>query len=46
VEVRDAAHLITGTIGGRGVIREVVEVILKAQGLWHDLCGAFHAPAI
>lgn len=45
-EVRDAAHLITGTIGGRGVIREVVEVILKAQGLWHDLCGSFHAPAI
>jgi 3-deoxy-D-manno-octulosonate 8-phosphate phosphatase (KDO 8-P phosphatase) len=46
VEVRDAAHLITGTIGGRGVIREVVEVILKAQGLWHDLCCSFHAPAI
>jgi 3-deoxy-D-manno-octulosonate 8-phosphate phosphatase (KDO 8-P phosphatase) len=46
IEVRDAAHLITGTIGGRGVIREVVEVILKAQGLWHDLCGSFHAPVI
>jgi 3-deoxy-D-manno-octulosonate 8-phosphate phosphatase (KDO 8-P phosphatase) len=45
-EVRDAAHLITGTIGGRGVIREVVEVILKAQGLWHGLCGSFHAPPI
>ena len=46
MEVRDAAHLITGTIGGRGVVREVVEVILKAQGLWHGLCSSFHAPAI
>ena len=44
-EVREAAHLVTGAAGGRGVIREVVEVILKAQGLWHDLCGAYRAPA-
>jgi 3-deoxy-D-manno-octulosonate 8-phosphate phosphatase (KDO 8-P phosphatase) len=33
-EVRDAAHLITRAPGGRGAVREVVEVILKAQGKW------------
>jgi 3-deoxy-D-manno-octulosonate 8-phosphate phosphatase (KDO 8-P phosphatase) len=44
-EVRDAAHLVTVAAGGRGAIREVVEVILKAQGLWHDLCRPYHAPA-
>jgi 3-deoxy-D-manno-octulosonate 8-phosphate phosphatase (KDO 8-P phosphatase) len=45
-EVRAAAHLVTDAIGGRGVIREVVEVILKAQGLWHNLCGSYHAPPV
>src|SRR6478672_2212007 len=34
-EVREHAHLITAAAGGRGSVREVVEVILKAQGLWH-----------
>ena len=32
--------------GGRGAVREVVEVILKAQGLWHGLCGPYHVPAV
>jgi 3-deoxy-D-manno-octulosonate 8-phosphate phosphatase (KDO 8-P phosphatase) len=44
-EVRDAVHLVTGAIGGRGVIREVVEVILKAQGLWHGLCESYLVPS-
>ena len=38
-EVKDAAHLITQTDGGKGTIREVVEVILKSQGRWIDLIG-------
>ena len=33
-EVRDAAHLVTHATGGRGAVREVVEVILKCQGSW------------
>jgi 3-deoxy-D-manno-octulosonate 8-phosphate phosphatase (KDO 8-P phosphatase) len=33
-EVRDAAHLVTHAPGGRGAVREVVEVILKCQGNW------------
>jgi 3-deoxy-D-manno-octulosonate 8-phosphate phosphatase (KDO 8-P phosphatase) len=39
-EVKDAAHLVTRASGGRGVVREVVEVILKAQGTWTDLIGS------
>jgi 3-deoxy-D-manno-octulosonate 8-phosphate phosphatase (KDO 8-P phosphatase) len=34
VEVKRAAHYITTVDGGRGAIREVVELILKAQGKW------------
>lgn len=43
-EVRRAAHVTTAAIGGSGVIREVVERILKAQGLWHEACGPYLAP--
>ena len=33
-EVKKKAHYITGKKGGRGAVREVVEIILKAQGKW------------
>jgi 3-deoxy-D-manno-octulosonate 8-phosphate phosphatase (KDO 8-P phosphatase) len=36
-EVRDAVHLVTRAPGGRGAVREVIEVILKSQGRWEDL---------
>ena len=42
-EVKDAAHLITQAAGGRGAVREVVEVILKSQGRWSELIGAAFA---
>jgi 3-deoxy-D-manno-octulosonate 8-phosphate phosphatase (KDO 8-P phosphatase) len=45
-EVRDAAHLTTRSIGGHGVIREVVEVVMKAQGLWHAACERYRVPAL
>jgi 3-deoxy-D-manno-octulosonate 8-phosphate phosphatase (KDO 8-P phosphatase) len=32
-----AAHYVTQAKGGRGAVREVVELILKAQGRWNDL---------
>lgn len=35
-EVRQAAHYVTRARGGEGAAREVVELILKAQGKWHD----------
>jgi 3-deoxy-D-manno-octulosonate 8-phosphate phosphatase (KDO 8-P phosphatase) len=34
VEVKRAAHYITTVAGGEGAVREVVELILKAQGKW------------
>jgi 3-deoxy-D-manno-octulosonate 8-phosphate phosphatase (KDO 8-P phosphatase) len=34
VEVKRAAHYITTVAGGKGAAREVVELILKAQGKW------------
>lgn len=33
-EVCDAAHFITTNKGGKGAVREVCELILKAQGAW------------
>ena len=36
-ETRSVAHYVTRATGGRGAVREVVELILKSQGRWHDL---------
>lgn len=36
-EVKTASHLITQRSGGRGAVREVIELILKAQGQWDTL---------
>ena len=36
-ETRRVAHYITQLPGGFGAVREVTEIILKAQGHWHDL---------
>ena len=33
-EVKDEAHYVTTASGGEGAVREVVEFILKAKGLW------------
>jgi 3-deoxy-D-manno-octulosonate 8-phosphate phosphatase (KDO 8-P phosphatase) len=36
-EVKATAHLITQRPGGRGAVREVIELILRAQGHWDQL---------
>jgi 3-deoxy-D-manno-octulosonate 8-phosphate phosphatase (KDO 8-P phosphatase) len=36
-EVKNAVHFVTQAPGGRGAIRELVELILKSQGSWTDL---------
>lgn len=36
-ETLRAAHYVTQLPGGFGAVREVTEIILKAQGHWHDL---------
>jgi YrbI family 3-deoxy-D-manno-octulosonate 8-phosphate phosphatase len=36
-EVRTAAHYVTKLPGGQGAVRDAVEYIAKAKGLWDDL---------
>jgi 3-deoxy-D-manno-octulosonate 8-phosphate phosphatase (KDO 8-P phosphatase) len=36
VELKQVCHYITARRGGRGAAREVVELILKAQGRWEE----------
>ena len=41
-EVKRACHYITQRPGGRGAVREVVELILKAKGLWEQVLQRYH----
>ncbi|MBO0722789.1 MAG: HAD hydrolase family protein [Blastocatellia bacterium] len=36
-EIRDCAHFLTNKNGGRGAVREAIEMILKAKGRWEEL---------
>ena len=36
-EVKAAAHYVTRAAGGEGAVREVVEVLLKAQNRWPEI---------
>lgn len=36
-EVRRSAHVVASVPGGRGAVREIIELILKQQGLWEGL---------
>jgi 3-deoxy-D-manno-octulosonate 8-phosphate phosphatase (KDO 8-P phosphatase) len=36
-ETKQAAHFVTKLKGGRGAVREVTDLILKAQGRWEEL---------
>lgn len=40
-EVRQEAHFVTRAVGGRGAVREVVELVLKHQGTWEDVMTAY-----
>ena len=42
-EVKRNAHYVTGAPGGGGAVREVVEMILKAQGHWQELLVKYEA---
>ena len=43
-EVRQAAKYTTSVRGGRGAVREVVEVILKNTGRWDDVLQRYGRP--
>jgi len=36
-EAKNVSHYVTAASGGRGAVREICELILKAQGKWHDV---------
>ena len=36
-EVKRSAHMVTQARGGQGAVREVVEMILQAKGLWEGM---------
>ncbi len=38
-ETKDAAHYVTKLEGGAGAVRELIEIILKAQNRWDELVG-------
>jgi 3-deoxy-D-manno-octulosonate 8-phosphate phosphatase (KDO 8-P phosphatase) len=40
-EVKQFAHLVTGRAGGRGAVREVIELILQAQGKWQEALARY-----
>lgn len=40
-EVRAFAHYVTAAPGGRGVLREVAEIVLRARGLWEPLMAHY-----
>jgi 3-deoxy-D-manno-octulosonate 8-phosphate phosphatase (KDO 8-P phosphatase) len=44
-EVAAVCHLVCGAPGGRGAVREVAELLLKAQGLWQGQVGRWIGPS-
>jgi YrbI family 3-deoxy-D-manno-octulosonate 8-phosphate phosphatase len=40
-ELRNAAHHVTEARGGAGAVREIIELILKAQRRWGDVIQSF-----
>jgi 3-deoxy-D-manno-octulosonate 8-phosphate phosphatase (KDO 8-P phosphatase) len=45
-EVRAAAHFVTRAPGGRGAVREVIELLLHCQGVWKPLVEGLCAAAL
>jgi 3-deoxy-D-manno-octulosonate 8-phosphate phosphatase (KDO 8-P phosphatase) len=44
-EVKAAADLVTVACGGQGAVREVIELILKSQGLWDQVIEHYFGTA-
>jgi 3-deoxy-D-manno-octulosonate 8-phosphate phosphatase (KDO 8-P phosphatase) len=45
-EARAAAHHVTAAAGGRGAVREVIELVLRCQGLWQPVVDRFRGEAL
>ena len=44
LEVRAAADWVTRAAGGQGAVREVVDAVLRAQGIWDRVVGELFGP--
>jgi 3-deoxy-D-manno-octulosonate 8-phosphate phosphatase (KDO 8-P phosphatase) len=44
-EVKQEAHYVTTAPGGSGAVREVVELLLKAQGSWEEILQKYEVPS-
>jgi len=44
-EVKAAAHWVTVNSGGRGAVREVTDLLVKATGAWEELMAVWLPPA-
>ena len=42
-EVKASCHYVTQHSGGRGAVRETIEMILKAQGRWEPILARYLA---
>jgi len=40
-EAKAAAHHVTQAEGGRGAVREVIELVLRVQGRWHEVLARY-----
>ena len=40
-ETKEHSHLVTKRAGGRGAVREVIELIMKAQGKWDEAMARY-----
>jgi 3-deoxy-D-manno-octulosonate 8-phosphate phosphatase (KDO 8-P phosphatase) len=45
-EVRACAHFVTRAPGGRGAVREVIELLMHCQGCWRPLVDGLEAAAL
>ena len=41
-EIKAASHYCTQRSGGRGAVREAIDLILKAKGLWQEALKPYH----
>jgi len=44
-EIRSLVDIVTVSNGGRGAVREICEVVLKAQNKWESVVAAFSGRA-
>ncbi len=43
-EVKAVSHFVTSRSGGRGAVRQIIEMILQLQGKWESIVAAYRRP--